>query len=311
MNIKEKLRHLRKVLADSRWWMFYFQRRVLNATIRNAISNFVALRFRPHSLLDGNASLEPLERQAREMQTDGITHFPSLLSVDQTKEIRSYFATKPVQDPYRTSWPPFYPDGAGKHAHAHVAYHSAEDTLKAPHLLALVNRPDILALAEKIIGCKPTIGYLAAWWSYPTSVGAQQAELFHRDVDDWRFFKLFIYLTDVDEANGPHVYVAGSSSSANLRTIRRFQDDEVGANFASEKILTLKKLAGDGFLEDTFGIHKGMPVAQGVRLIFQAVYSMSPLPYGPATPVVAAADIPTVSNVKLDGWVNRVYLSET
>jgi hypothetical protein len=66
--------------------------------------------------------------------------------------------------------------------------------------------------------------------------------------------------------------------------------------------------AGDAFLEDTFGIHKGQPVVEGRRLIFQVVYSMFQQPYGPRRPVspVGSANL---TAQPVDPWVNRVYVS--
>jgi hypothetical protein len=178
--------------------------------------------------------------------------------------------------------------------------------LRAPYLLALANHPRILAVAAQFLGCKPTIGYLAAWWSYHTGIGPQQAEQFHRDVDDWKFVKLFVYLTDVGETCGPHVYVLGSSTRSELTEIRRFSEEEVRMAFGEDGILTMTGKAGVGFLEDTFGIHKGKPVAQGARLIFQAVYALSRLPYGPKAPVLPRSAVTTTG---IDAWINRVYIA--
>ena len=62
-------------------------------------------------------------------------------------------------------------------------------------------------------------------------------------------------------------------------------------------------------LEDTFGIHKGQPVAKGHRLIFQAVYSMHALPYGPQQPVIDRASVQSAfPGQRFDPWVNRFYL---
>jgi hypothetical protein len=72
--------------------------------------------------------------------------------------------------------------------------------------------------------------------------------------------------------------------------------------------MELTGCAGEGFLEDTFGIHKGQPVLENRRLIFQAVYSMYPLPYGPKSPVLSAADVVLEDGSRPDTWINRLYL---
>jgi hypothetical protein len=245
-------------------------------------------------------------RAGAELSEAGITMLGELLSPQACAELRDYFTERAVHDPYRPGSATFLPHGIERHPDAHIAHHTPLDVLLAPHLLALANSPRVLNIVARFLGCKPTIGYLAVWWSYPTGKGAQQAERFHRDVDDWRFVKLFVYLTDVGPTSGPHIYVRRSSSSKALTRIRRFEDDEVVRAFGAHNVLTMTAAAGEGFLEDTFGMHKGQPVQSGTRLIFQAVYGISPLPYSPLAPVVhrSALAVPGI-----DLWINRAYIA--
>ena len=196
---------------------------------------------------------------------------------------------------------------SARHPACHVAYHSHEDVLGAPYLLDIANHPRILEGLHEYFGCVPTISYLAAWWSYPTELGPQQAENFHRDVDDWNFIKLFVYLTDVGPENGPHVYVRTSASSDRLNRIARFSDEEVVEAFGEDKLVVQTAGAGSAFLENTFGFHKGTQPKRGLRLMFQAVYSLNPLPYGPERPV-ASFDKYMSGDDRLRR-VNRVYLA--
>ena len=306
MSIKSKLRHAVTVSKDSRWWPFYLQRRVMQPLRREALARRIA-RMRPAmgTLGDGNAITQDRLHQLR---TRGLARIGRPLDKAQCQGLVDYFLGHDVSDPHRPALPHFKPLEPGRHVNAHIAHHSAEDIVRAPHLLALANDPQVLATVEQFLGCKPTLAYLAAWWSYATPLGAQEAEFFHRDVDDWRFVKLFVYLTDVEDQSGPHVYVAESATSPKLTQIRRFTDVEVAANFALDQILTMTGEAGDAFIEDTFGIHKGQPVAAGHRLIFQAVYSMHALPYGPQQPVIDLAAVQAANpGHRFDPWVNRCY----
>ncbi|MBB4842422.1 hypothetical protein HNP55_000917 [Paucibacter oligotrophus] len=307
MSIKSKLKHALTVSRDPRWWPFYLQRRFMQPQRRSWLAQQIA-RVRPPAGAFHRS--DPLHlRHTTEIAEQGITHLPPPLSPSQCMELITYFSAKDVYDPYRTEIAPFKPQGQGRHSHSHVAHHYPEDIVQAPYLLALANDPAILSIVEKFLGCKPSLAYMATWWSYATSLGAQQAEFFHRDVDDWRFIKLFVYLTDVDAESGPHVYVSQSSQDPTLTTIRRFSDDEIAKNFKPEQIRVLTGKAGDAFLEDTFGIHKGQPVQRGQRLLFQAVYSMCALPYGPTKPVASHAEIQRkLPQLGLDPWVNRFYL---
>lgn len=240
---------------------------------------------------------------ARALRETGLHPLGRLLNDDQCHRLRDYFSSRPVHDPYRPEAGDFLPLSDRRPGGAHVAHHDPGDVVAAPGLLELANDPRVLDVVGAFLGAKPSISYMAAWWSFPTALGPQQAENFHRDVDDWRFVKLFVYLTDVTETNGPHKYVLGSSREARLTDIRRFSDEQVVSSFGEERIRTMVARAGEGFLEDTFGIHKGQPVARGVRLLFQAVYGLSPLPYAPKRPVARRDGWP-----QLDAWTNRFYL---
>lgn len=301
--IRKIFNRIRMVMSDRRWLVFYLQRRIMAPGRRRRIADWIASRLPPAA---APIVMEEARSAARELNDAGITMLGQLLAPQACEELRRYFSSKQVFDPYREGLPRFLPlEEGGRHPDAHIAHHAAIDVLKAPYLLALANDSRILDIVSQFLGCKPTIGYLAAWWSYATGKGAQQAEFFHRDVDDWRFVKLFIYLTDVGLESGPHVYVKSSSGADMLKEIRRFSDEEVVAAFGDDNVLRLTAASGHGFLEDTFGIHKGMPVESSHRLIFQAVYSYVPLPYGPLQPVTDWVEIPVRG---LDPWINRVYV---
>lgn len=294
-----KIHRIAEIMKDPRWWSFYLQRRISNPTRRAAMARRL-IGFNPrHSPLDAARA----EAGLRDLTSSGLHPLGQLLSAEQAQALVTYFEQKLVRDPYRPSVPNFLPLSDGRPPEAHIAHHDAEDILNAPGLLDLANDARILDVAGQFLGCKPTIGYMATWWSYSTGLGAQQAENFHRDLDDWRFVKLFVYLTDVTAERGPHKYVLHSSPQNKMTDIRRFDDDEVARVFGDENIRTMTAKAGEGFLEDTFGIHKGQPVQSGHRLLFQVVYTMTSLPYAPKEPVMQAPD-----GAAYDPWTNRVYL---
>jgi hypothetical protein len=302
MSIVAKLGRRAKFMSDVRAWPFMLQRQFTGRKSRELIADRIA-SLRPKPLHQSSLDLELRHSLAKE----GIAHLGQLLSDAQVEEIRHYLADRPVRDDYRPDTPAFLPLASGRHPDSHVAFHEPADVIAAPYLLELANRPELLAIAEAFLGCRPTIGYLAAWWSYPTTVGAQQAENFHRDVDDWRFLKLFVYLTDVGPDNGPHIYIRQSAQRDELRTPRRFEDDEVLRELGAENYLVNEGLAGSGFFEDTNGVHKGQPVKAGARLMFQAVYSLNTLPYAPKKQVGTLAQGQTACASLLDPFVNRVY----
>src|ERR1700748_107568 len=102
----------------------------------------------------------------------------------------------------------------GQPAGATMAAYQLATVVACPWLMAALNRADILRLASAFLGCKPTLCSLGVRWSFPGSKSPDATQAVHRDPDDLRFFKLFVYLTDVvDGESGPHVFVAGSHNT--------------------------------------------------------------------------------------------------
>jgi ectoine hydroxylase-related dioxygenase (phytanoyl-CoA dioxygenase family) len=169
----------------------------------------------------------------------------------------------------------------------------------------IANDPRVLLVVEGALGAKPTLAAIRVWWSTPTQSGEpEHAELFHRDVDDLRFIKLFVYLTDVDENTGPHMFVSGSHRQNRLTAISRYGDSEVEQAFGSRNILSITGKAGTAFLENTFGVHRGVPPRQGPRLIFQPLYTLRPVIFGPPKPLCRRENF----SPSFDPYINRVFL---
>ena len=171
--------------------------------------------------------------------------------------------------------------------------------------MAIANDPRVLGLVEAWMGVKPTLAALRVWWSTPTATGEpEHAELFHRDVDDLQFIKLFVYLTDVGEDTGPHIFVEGWQRIDKLTRIARYTDEQVAEAFGEDAIRRFTGPAGTAFLENTYGMHRGLPPRAGPRLIFQPLYAQRPLIFGPKRPVISASEL----SLKVDPYVNRVFV---
>jgi len=272
---------------------FLVQRQIKNPDMRERIGAAMA-RTRPRPR-DGARVDSPLVARGYE-PVDAV-------GPTRAAEMRTWFEGFKVHDHYGRTPGEFWPAEAGPETH--VGNFTDEITLRAPHALAIANDPAVLAAVSEALGARPLISSMTAWWSIPHPGEARDAELFHRDVDDWRFIKLFVYLTDVDDESGPHAYVPGSHRSPKLRDIRRYTDEEVEAAYPGETMIIRGK-AGDAFLENTQGLHRGIPPRSKLRLLYQVLYSLSRSPYGPPRPIASRADFP---DLDLDPYVNQVYLA--
>jgi hypothetical protein len=239
------------------------------------------------------------------LAAEGFAMTPWLIQRGMVAEMRDYFAGHRSFNPYHPEHGEFQAPGQAP-AGTHVAHFRPDVVLNAPHALAIANHPDVLEAVQSALGCKPTISVIGAWWSIAGHEQGQHAELFHRDYDDWRFVKLFVYLTDVDEGAGPHVYVRGSHREDALMPIRRYADAEVEAAFGRERFVQFQGAAGTSFLENTFGLHRGLPARVTPRLMFQVVYGQGPILYGPRRPILDAGRV--APGQALDPYVNRIYL---
>lgn len=300
--VRRKLRRLREFWSI-RGIVFFAQRRVLHPDARLCLARFVA-RFLPEPTLLGTTPTAEVVA----LQRDGFTMLDGIATPQMVEEMCRHLSQQLVYAPYIDGLPhltvddPNVPD-------THILMVVEDGLMACPHLLDIANHPRIIAAAEGVFGCKPTIGFMTAWWSIPTPEGKpRHAENFHRDFDDVAFLKLFIYLTDVEPENGPHEFILASHKDDALRPIRRYSDDEVMTNFSANRLVRVTGKAGTVFIENTTGLHRGLPVARGRRLILQVVYSMLPMAYGPAKPYRRELFQPVTAAI--DPYVNRIYVGQ-
>lgn len=99
----------------------------------------------------------------------------------------------------------------------------------------------------------------------------------HRDHANVKQSKSIVYLTDVNDQNGPFQYIEKSHTSFNVykdsiqfnfdQFQNRFTDDEVNKLVQKEprRLKTFTAKAGTVILTDTRGIHRGKPIEHGTR----------------------------------------------
>ncbi|HTH96372.1 MAG TPA: hypothetical protein VL574_03090 [Stellaceae bacterium] len=239
-----------------------------------------------------------------ELRRTGISRALPPLDSGTVAALRQYFERTPCHDPYRPHLGRF-PFDAPASPETNMGYFTTAEILAAPGLLALLNDPDVLAVAEFYLGCKPLLDNIGAWWAFGGREAAKGTQRFHRDFDSLRGFKLFIYLTDVDEGSGPHVYMSGSHVNPLLDTGKAQADETIRRLFGAGNEMVVTGAAGTRFIADTFGFHKGALPAQGRRLMVAAQYNVHPSPHTPRPPVLTAPP----AGLALDREINRLLLA--
>jgi len=178
-----------------------------------------------------------------------------------------------------------------------------KDIVQCPEIIALANSEKILSLVSAYLGCKPTLTNMAAWWTKAGKIPSDKFydDMFHRDADDYKFIKLFVYLTDVSPESGAHCFVKGSHLSDKCTQRRTFSNEEITQNFGKENQLVLTGRSGCGFLEDTWGLHRSLPCVKGERLVLHFLYSITSF-NAETTPKPLAKN-----TYNVDAYTNRVY----
>ncbi len=157
----------------------------------------------------------------------------------------------------------------------------AQDLMQNSIIQNLIIDPTFIMIAENYLRCKPITDLNSMWWSnanFGSEGSSSAAQFYHADLDRIRFFKFFVYLSDVDHENGPHCFVEGSHKRkprALLRGSKRVSDNEMKQHYPADKLVEIIGKRGTIVAVDNIGFHKGKPLLEGDRLILQILYENS------------------------------------
>jgi hypothetical protein len=282
--------------------LYYAQRFVVAPWLRRSVARTIASLIRLGQSTD---SWEPVGSQythvVRALHQQGIATLPGFVTEDKANSIFEYLRGHDA----------FLSDGrlmpiAQLPADCRIAVYPLGTLIKNFDIMSLITAAPVMRLATDYLGCKPTLSGLSAYWSFPGNEPAVPTQHFHRDLDDWRFLKLFVYLTDVDHGSGPHAYVMQSHRTAAHFRARPYSQRAIDRCYGHDQVHRVIGARGTAFMADTYGIHAGTVPARAPRLILQAQYSLLP---------VFAFDYEAVKGVEaqntpnLDAYVTRLLIA--
>ena len=162
-----------------------------------------------------SASFNPTVLQ--HLTEKGVAELGALLRPEQTLDIKAHLQSCPTYDAHVAA----QSNGLALESDAsEFACYRLSDIAATPHVIEIANDPALISLAEQYLGCVPTIYSLNIWWSRPArDEGTRTTQSFHRDIDDYKFLSLFIYLSDVTMETGPHQYAIGTHTKEGLAKI--------------------------------------------------------------------------------------------
>jgi hypothetical protein len=297
--------------------LYYCQRLVPHPGPRRAVSRAIAAGINLRhgtagaGARSGDEPTSPLAITAQQTETlaaldrDGYALTDPLLTAAMLADVASFLRDQDTVDAHgrrfrMTDRPPG----------TTMASYPLEIVLRCPHILKLANDPAVLGVATAYLRCRPTLSSIGIRWSFPVHTGdgaaATDIQRFHRDPDDWRFLKLFVYLTDIDAGAGPHEFIAGSHRTGGRVFERPYTDEEIERQHGSGSVRTIIGPRGTSFFADTYGIHRGAVPTSAPRLLLQFQYSILPVfafRYRPAP----AAIMPDPASI--DRYVSRLLVA--
>jgi len=280
--------------------LYYAQRLVVGPWLRRSVAQTIA------SLIGLGQSTDrwepvgpPYAGVVSTLHQQGIAPLPGFVNEDKADSILKYLLGQDVSlaDGRLVPTKQLPPD-------TRMAVYPLQTLIKNIDVLALINAAPVMRIAADYLGCKPTLSGLGAYWSFPGNEPAVYTQHFHRDLDDWRFVKLFVYLTDVDHGSGPHAYVMQSHRTAAHLRARTYSRPAIDSRHGRDKVHTVIGPRGTAFMADTFGIHAGMVPTRAPRLILQAQYSLLPVFAFRYEPVEAQ------NTSDLDPYVTRLLIAK-
>lgn len=234
----------------------------------------------------GSVSNNDINSIVSTISNEGYVILPKLISIDKINRIKewSYNIKYNVVDNNEKR---FFLDKVDFQNPNLVTANALEDDLKINEdINSLIFDPLILEIISRYLGIeKPSLIHLCMWWTFKTNnlIGSSEAaQLYHYDLDHIKWLKVFIYLTDVGNNDGPHVYIPKSHISGNKnyklleRGYSRVNDDEMLIFQKTEPKRVLGP-AGSIIIGDTKCFHKGSPVIANSRLVLQPTFGPSNL----------------------------------
>ena len=139
------------------------------------------------------------------------------------------------------------------------------------NLARIANDQKLKAVIDSYLGNRSTLRSANLWITKPSErniASSEAAQMFHYDLDTFKWLKVFIYLSNVDKESGAHCALPGThipgTKHPNLtaKLYSRITDDELDY-YQSEKPVIFSGQAGTIIIGDTKAYHKGLPTKKG------------------------------------------------
>lgn len=135
-------------------------------------------------------------------------------------------------------------------------------------LLKYANQEIFLDNFRQYFGLEPKIRFISVWLDFPTKDNfSKNSQIFHRDSDDIFLVKSFLCLTKIEKDNGPFEFIEKSHLKPWDMKLKNYLKNNASKQFTAD--------AGDLYIGDTNGFHKGNLITKGYRVLLTVHYVSS------------------------------------
>lgn len=150
--------------------------------------------------------------------------------------------------------------------------------------------PRLLDVVNSYMGMHAWLRYVDAWYTVPVSgeISPSGSQCWHRDPEDMRIAKVFLYFSDVTLSTGALEYVPNSRAGERWGDMwphkvpsgSRAPTEGVAQKIPREEIEACEQPAGTFVLVDTTGLHRGGRAISGPRVFscWEYVSPAAPFP---------------------------------
>jgi hypothetical protein len=135
----------------------------------------------------------------------------------------------------------------------------AEPLMQLPELAEVVFYERLLSIVTAYFQVIPVISFLKLRSTFMNNLPVVDTQFLHFDFGSYKILKAIIYLNDVELEGGPFCYIKGSHINKfdGWNKKSRFSDEEMHKVYGKDCITYCTAKAGDVFLAETTGLHRG------------------------------------------------------
>lgn len=282
------------------------QRIILNPKLRNVLKKLEIIFFKKNYK---NIQLynDYLIKKKNELKKNNFIFFDNLLKKENISTLRNNFENETnLVDVYTNNKNFSYKQ---KPKSARMGYIPTEKIFENECILEAANNEKLVALLNNYFGCKYSLDWIWAWWSFKSEKEDHGPQNFHRDYESLNFVKVFVYLTDViDKKDGCHEFVLGSSHKNEFYKRQRFRKNDINKKFSN----SIKKIFGNSgttFIIDSFGIHRGVKPTSKDRLVLSLLYTVFPSNRSPKIPPLYFSNLKNKDLYSKNKYLNRLFIN--